>query len=127
MNENKDYISKMQEQGALHISEEVIVSVAGIAIMETEGVAGIGAGVGADLAKTLGMKSLNKGIRISISEEKEITLDCTIVAKLGQSVLEVAKNVQDGVITNVESVTGLKVSAVNVTVGGIALPKDGKR
>ena len=127
MNENKDYISQAQDNGSLHISEEVIASVAGMAIMEVEGVCGLGAGIGADLADILGKKNLGRGVKITIGEENDITIDCSIVLKLGQNIVDVARTVQDAVLTSVESVTGFKVSAVNVTVAGISLPKEGKR
>lgn len=127
MNENKEYISQIQENGSLHISEEVIASIAGIAVMETEGVCSLGGSTGPDLSDILGKKNLSKGIRVTISEENDISVDCTVMTKLGYSIQEVAANAQSAVASNIESVTGLKVSAVNVTVTGIALPKDNKR
>ena len=127
MNENKEYISQAQNNGSLHISEEVVASVAGMAIMDVEGVCGLGAGLGADLADILGKKNLGRGVKITTSEENEITIDCSIVLKLGQNIAETAANVQEAVKTAVESVTGFKVSAVNVTVTGVALPKENKR
>ena len=127
MNENKEYISQAQDNGSLHISEEVVASVAGMAIMDVDGVCGLGAGLGADLADILGKKNLGRGVRITTSEENEITIDCSIVLKLGQNIAETAACVQETVKTAVESVTGFKVSAVNVTVTGVALPKENKR
>ena len=127
MNENKEYISQAQENGSLHISEEVIASVAGMAIMDVEGVCGLGSGIGADLADILGKKNLGRGIKIAVSEENEITVECNIVLKLGQNIVETAAAVQDSVKSALESVTGFKVCAVNVTVAGVALPKESKK
>ncbi len=127
MNENKEYISQLQENGSLHISEEVIASIAGLAVMEVDGVCGLGTSAGPDLADILGKKNLAKGIRISVSEDNEITLDCTIMVKLGYNIKDVAAAAQATVASHVESVSGLRVAAVNVTVAGIALPKDSKR
>ena len=127
MNENKEYISQTQENGSLHISEEVIASVAGMAVMEVEGVCGLGTGLGADIADMLGKKNLGRGVKITIGDESDITIDCSIVLKLGQNIVEVARAVQDAVLTSVESVTGFKVTSVNVTVAGISLPKENKR
>jgi uncharacterized alkaline shock family protein YloU len=127
MNENKEYISQIQDNGSLHISEEVIASIAGLAVMEVEGVCGLGNSTSLELSEILGKKNLSKGIRISVSEENEVALDCTIMVKLGYNIKEVATAAQNAVASHVESVSGLRVSAVNVTVAGIALPKDGKR
>jgi len=127
MNENKEYISQLQENGALHISEDVVASIAGMAALETEGVSCLGNGMGADLADILGKKNLGKGIRITAGEDNSVSVDCTILLKIGFSIVEVSRNVQNAIISNLESTTGLKVSAVNVTVSGIALPKENKR
>lgn len=127
MNENKEYISQIQEKGSMHISEEVIASIAGLAAMEVEGVCGLGSTLSTDLADILGKKSLSKGIRITIGEENDISVDCSIIVKMGQNIKEVGINVQSAISSNIESVTGFKVSAVNVTVAGIALPKESKK
>jgi len=127
MNDNKEYISQIQENGSMHISEEVIASIAGMTALEVDGVCGLGSTLGTDLADILGKKNLSKGIRISIGEENDICVDCSIVVKLGQNIKEIGANVQSAVASNIESVTGFKVSAVNVTVAGIALPKDSKK
>ena len=127
MNENKEYISQLQENGALHISEDVVASIAGMAALETEGVSCLGNGMGADLADILGKKNLGKGIRITAGEDNSVSVDCTILLKIGFGIVEVSRNVQNAIISNLESTTGLKVSAVNVTVSGIALPKENKR
>ena len=127
MSENKEYISQIQEKGSLHISEEVIMSIAAMAALEVEGVSGLGVGRGSDIAEMLGKKNPGKGIRITIDEANSITVDCSIVVKMGQSVIDVAKAVQEAVTSSVESVTGLKIIEVNVTVAGVALPKEQKK
>ena len=127
MAENKEYISQTHEGGSVHISEEVVASVAAMAAMEVDGVCGLSAKVGADLAEMLGKKNLGKGVRLTVGEENDISVDCYIVVALGGNVMEIAKNVQDAVSSSLSSITGLTVTAVNVTVAGIALPKEGKR
>ena len=75
----------------------------------------------------LGMKTLSKGVRLSTTEAGALRIDCDVVSKFGQNIFELAKNVQENVKSSVESVTGLRVAEVNVTVCGIALPKDSKK
>ena len=100
---------------------------AAMAVMEQEGVCGLSTGIGSDIAEMLGMKSAAKGVRIVSDKEGRLFVECNVVANFGYSVFELAKNVQENVKSSVESVTGLRVAEVNVTVCGIALPKDSKK
>lgn len=127
MSENREYLSQIQDSGAVHISEDVLTSLAGMAAAEVEGVASLTGGRAADLSDILTKKNAGKGIRLTVSEENEITVDCSIVVKLGMNIMDVAKAVQEAITTSVESVTGFKLAEVNVTVSGIALPKEQKK
>lgn len=126
MNENKDYLSTVQANGSIQIAEEVIASIAALAANEIDGVCGLSANLGSDLAELLGKKNLGKGVKLEIADDK-ITIDCNVVAEYGYSVLDVAKNVQDKVSTSVESTTGMQVKQVNVNICGISLPKEAKK
>ena len=127
MAENKEYFTQEMENGSIQISEDVVVSVTGMAVLEVEGVCGLSSSIGTDIAEMLGMKTLSKGVRLSTTETGALRVDCDVVSKFGQNIFELAKNVQENVKSSVESVTGLRVAEVNVTVCGIALPKDSKK
>ena len=126
MAENKEYFTQEMENGSIQISEDVVASVTGMAVLEVEGVCGLSSSIGTDIAEMLGMKTLSKGVRLSTTEMGALRIDCDVVSKFGQNIFELAKNVQENVKSSVESVTGLRVAEVNVTVCGIALPKDSK-
>ena len=126
MAENKEYFSKEVENGSIQISEEVVASVAAMAVLEVEGVCGLASNLGYDIAEMLGKKTLAKGIRLS-AEGETLRIDCEIVAQFGQPVFVLARTVQEHVKSCVESLTGLTVTQVNVNVSGIALPRDGKK
>ena len=51
MAENKEYFSKEVENGSIQISEEVVASVAAMAVLEVEGVCGLASNLGYDIAK----------------------------------------------------------------------------
>lgn len=125
MSENKEYISQELENGSIQISEDVIVSIAAMAAQEVEGVYGLG-GAGNDLSK-LTKKSVGKDVRVEITDEDEISIDCYIIVLYGHSVVDVAKAVQEAVASAVESTTGRAVKDVNVSVGGISVPKSAKK
>ena len=127
MAENKEYYTQEMENGSIQISEDVVASVTGMAVLEVEGVCGVSSSIGTDIAEMLGMKTLSKGVRLSTTETGALRIDCDVVSKFGQNIFELAKNVQENVKSSVESVTGLRVAEVNVTVCGIALPKDSKK
>ena len=119
MAENKQYISQMQDNGTVMISEDVVATIVMQAMKDVEGVVSLSAKPGADIADIIGKKNWGKGVRIEIAEDNALTIDCDIQIGYGQSVLTVAQAVQATVTTQVESMTGVKVSAVNVNVCGI--------
>ena len=107
-----EYITQSQENGNVLISEDVIATIMEHTLTEVEGVVKGGADV-------VGKKSWGKGIRITISEDNKLTLGCNIIVSYGESVITVAKNVQEAITTAVESVTGVTVTDVHVNVCGI--------
>lgn len=122
MGESKEYVSQAEELGAIHISEEVIASIAAVAAVEVEGVDSLSANLGSDIADLLGKKNLSKGVRLEITEN-EVTVSISIQVKYGHTIPDVARAVQDAVLTSVADTTGLKVNAVNVNVSGISFEK----
>lgn len=126
MSDSKEYVSQTLENGSIHISEEVIASIAAMAAQDVEGVYGLGASVGSDLGK-LKKKNVTKDVRVEISEDDEISIDCYIIVLYGHSVVEVAKSVQEIVTSTVASTTGRIVRDVNVSIGGISLPRAAKK
>ena len=112
MAEYKQYITQIQENGNVMISEDVIAAIVEQALTETDGVVKGGADV-------VGKKSWGKGIRIAIAEDNSLTIGCNIIVGYGESVINVANAVQENITTAVESVTGVTVTDVNVNVCGI--------
>lgn len=116
MAENKDYMTRQEDMGAIQISEDVVASIAINAATEVDGVGGFMNGNMADLR---GVKKLTtKGVRVEMNEE-ELTVNLFIVVRYGNNIGDVAKKVQQVVYTALEGMTGFTVSAVNVHVGGI--------
>ena len=112
MDEYKQYITQVQENGNVMISEDVIATIVEQTLTEVDGVVKGGADV-------VGKKSWGKGIRIAIAEDNSLTIGCNIIVGYGESVVNVDKAVQEAVSTAIESVTGVVVTDVNVNVCGI--------
>ena len=127
MSEMKEYISRADELGNIHISEDVLAVIAAASALEVEGVHSLAANLGSDLAELLGgKKNLAKGIRIQVAEQA-VTVDISIIVKYGYLIPDVAKAVQDAVSSSVESMSSLTVAAVNVNVSGISLESAGHK
>ena len=127
MSESKEYVSQTLEHGAIHISEEVIATIAALAIQDVEGVYGLNTSIASSDLSKLAKRAQGKGIRLVISEDDEISVDCHIVVLYGHSVVDVAKAVQDTVTAAIESTTGRRVKSVNVNISGITLPRADKK
>ena len=110
------------EMGAIRIADEVVSTVAGLAAMDIEGVASMSGGWGTDLVEKLGRKNLAKGIKVEVNND-ETRIDIYIVVQFGYPIPEVAENVQKEVKLAVETMTGLKVTAVNVQVVAVQMKK----
>lgn len=123
MGENKDYITHPDDKGSINISEEVVAIIAANAALEVEGVASLTASLGKDIAELLGKKHLSKGVKIHV-EENTVTADIFIMVKIGCNVSEIGALVQTAVATEIESMTGLLVTAVNVHISGIVFSKE---
>lgn len=127
MADKNEYFTQNLENGTLQVSEDVVTSVAAAAVLEVEGVCGLSNSISTDIAEMLGMKALSRGVRLTAGKDGTLKIECDIVAKFGQSVFALAKQVQDSVKSSVESVIGLKVTQVNVNVCGIAMPRELKK
>ncbi len=123
MAETKEYLIEPLEDGSIMISEEVIASVAAMAVREVEGVYGLTTGNGLDLLSLLNIKNLRKGIRVTLGEGT-MEIACNLIVKMGTSVMDVAKKVQEKIVSEVEAMTGVRPTRVNVNVCGVAVPKN---
>ena len=119
MAENKQYITQVQENGCVMISEDVVATIVLNALTEVEGYAGLSPKPGTDIMDMIGKKNWGKGIKVTITEQDELVIDCNVLICYGQSVVNVAQAIQSAVAAALESTTGAKVLGVNVNVCGI--------
>ena len=110
MADSKRYITQVQENGNVMISEDVVTTIVAHAALEVEGVEGLHS------RKSWG----GKNMRIHIAEDNTLTIECNLIVKYGYSVLDVAKNAQTTVTAAVESMTGVKVTQIDMNVCRIA-------
>lgn len=123
MGDNKEYVTRTDELGNIHISEEVLAVISSAAALEVEGVSSLAGS--RDIAELLGKKNLTRGVRIQV-EEGVVQIDLAIMIKYGYTLKAVACAVQEAVTTNVESMSSLTVKCVNVNVCGVTFEKETK-
>jgi uncharacterized alkaline shock family protein YloU len=109
--------------GIVKISDEVVSVIAGIAAAEIKGIIGMSSGLTGGITQILsGKKNLSKGVKVTVGEESA-TIDLIVVVEYGTKIPEVALAVQENVKKSVETMTGLSVSAINIFVQNIIVPK----
>ena len=109
----------VNEQGMMKISDDVIATIARIAALEIPGVTEVTSTFSGEIKGFFGnKKSQARGIDVKIEEDK-MTVDISITVQYGNKIPDIACAVQDTVTSNIESMTGYTVSAVNVNVVGI--------
>lgn len=119
MAENKQYITQVQDNGRVMISEDVICTIVVQSLTDIEGFVGLSTKPGADIIDIIGKKNWGKGLKVTIGENDELTVDCNVIISYGQSVVAVAKAIQEAVTGALSSMAGVSVVSVNVNVCGI--------
>ena len=119
MAEYKQYITQIQENGNVMISENVVAAIVAYTLVEVEGIGSLGVKPGIGIADFDVKKHWGKSLKIMIAEDNSVSIECGLMIRYGYSVVDVAAAVQQAVTTNVESTTGVKVTEVNVNVCGI--------
>lgn len=119
----EDSMKNVENMGIVKISDEVVSVIAGLAASDIKGIVGMSAGLAGGITQIFnGKRNVAKGVKVTVGEESA-AIDLVVVVEYGVKIPEVAAAVQDSVKRAVESMTGLVVSAVNVYVQNIVLPK----
>lgn len=109
--------------GEVHVADEVVAIIAGLAATEVDGVASMAGNITYDLVSKLGMKTLSKGVKVNISGDV-ITVDLSLNIKYGKNILETSKTVQEKVKSSIETMTGLEVSEVNINIASVDMENE---
>lgn len=105
--------------GTLKVSEDAIIRIAESAAAEIKGVALSATNKLAVLSPKSGIgENFINPIMIKLSSDY-VSIDISIIVSSSAKASEVAKAVQNNVKSAVQSMTGIAVSKVNVTVAGI--------
>src|ERR687896_911899 len=114
------------ERGSTTISNAVVSRVAGLAAQGVEGVqlgGGTARAVGGILDSVAGSSGQSsRGVSVEVGEV-EAAVELTMSVEYGRAIHQVAEAVRTNVIRRVESLVGLRVTEVNITVNDIFFPQ----
>ncbi|HKE99447.1 MAG TPA: Asp23/Gls24 family envelope stress response protein [Actinomycetes bacterium] len=119
-------------QGRTKIADAVVAKIAALAAREIPGVHSLGQG----LARTLGaplrarpaggeQPAEARGVSVEVGES-QCAVDIDLVTFYGQSIVEVAGAVRRNVVARIESMTGLEVTEVNITIDDLHVEAEGE-
>lgn len=107
------------DKGSVGISREVVTAIAGIAISEIDGIASLRPG---DTAFRRG-EGMKRYVDTNVDGDV-VAVTARITVVYGYPILKIAKQVQARIKSEIERMTGLRVSAVNVDVQKIVKPEN---
>lgn len=114
----------VSERGSTEIKDSVVSKIAGIAAGEVEGVRmGGSASRAAEglLGSVTGSQGQTRGVSAEVGRV-EAAIDLTMGVEYGRNILELVGRVRARITEQVENLTGLRLTELNVTVSDIIFP-----
>ncbi|SHE60409.1 alkaline shock protein [Clostridium fallax] len=105
--------------GNINYSDEVLAKIVGLATMECYGVVGmVSKNATEGFWELMRVENLSKGVKINFNENK-LNIELFVMVEYGAKISVIANNIIQKVKYNVESYTGLSVSAITVNVQAV--------
>lgn len=122
------------DQGKTAIADSVVAKIAGIACREIAGVHEMGSGsaraFGAVRERLPGggssSSSASQGVSVEVGE-RQAAVDLDVVIEYGVPIVDVSQSIRKNVTNNLERMTGLEITEVNVYVDDVHLPDQENR
>ena len=112
MAENREYLTRAEENGSINIAEDVVAAIAADAIGEIEGVGSMCQNMTEQITEQFTGKKGLRGVRAEVDSLPDGMRAVSSSSPTGVS--------SDSVSAAVSGMTGYNVHAVNVHVGGIS-------
>ncbi|GAA4173930.1 Asp23/Gls24 family envelope stress response protein [Gryllotalpicola koreensis] len=112
--------------GKTVINDGVIAKIAGIAAREVPGVYALGGGAArafGAIRDAINTTDLGQGISVEVGET-QVAVDVTLVAEYPVALQDVADRVRAAVVTAIQTLVGMDVTEVNITVNDVHIPSD---
>lgn len=107
--------------GDISINNSVVASIVRLAALEVAGVAAVGGGFrGVDgIAEIFTKKGDERGVRVDADEVGDYRIEIRVILKFGCQLANVAGQIQQRVVEQVENMTSKNVARVNVIIDGV--------
>lgn len=109
--------------GEIKIALEVLATIVSRIVINTQGVAGLVAHSKGGFGTLLGVKEMEEGIKVDLIDEKHMSAYISVIVEYGSVIIDVAKNIQSAVKSEIEKNTGLTVKSVDINILGIQMAK----
>lgn len=112
-----------EEFGTVKIANDVVAMIAGLAATEVDGVSAMVGNITNELMGKVGMKKQTKGVKIDILDGN-VSVELAVTLEYGFNIPTTCNKVQEKVKNAIETMTGFKVSDVNIRIVGIKMASD---
>ena len=113
-------VSVNEDFGTVKIANDVVAMIAGLAATEVDGVSAMVGNITNELMGKVGMKKQTKGVKIDILDST-VSVDLAVTLEYGFNIPTTCNKVQEKVKNAIETMTGFKVSDVNIRIVGIKM------
>ncbi len=117
---SKEIINELNS-GTVHITEDVIISIATVETNNVEGVYEIPI----NMVERLSNRYMNKDVEVNI-DDQNVYITIKTAIEYGRDLILIGESIQEKVRDKIESMTGLNVMEVNVVVTNVVIPKEPK-
>jgi len=116
------------DDGNTIIHHEVVAKIVGVAVSEVDGVHelvpwGTNQTVSAFAKRIVGKSMRDLGVNVDVGSI-EAAVDVRIVTTYGHSIVNIANSIRENVRERIETLTGLRVTEVNVEIIDLFFPED---
>ena len=118
----------LTEHGTTSIADSVVAKIAGVAAKEMSGVHAMGGAAGRAIGAIrdrIGGTSAGQGVKVEVGQ-RQAAIDIDIIVDYGVSIVDLSQAVRDNAIRQVERMTGLEVTEVNISVNDVYLGDEGE-
>lgn len=118
----------LTEHGTTSIADSVVAKIAGVAAKEMSGVHSMGGATGRAIGAIrdrIGGTSAGQGVKVEVGS-RQAAIDIDLIVDYGVSIVDLSQAVRDNVISQVERMSGLEVTEVNISVNDVYLGDEGE-
>lgn len=115
----------LSDRGATTIKDGLVKRLAGMAAGEVEGVhmgGGASRAAGGVLESMTGSQSQTRGVSVEVGQA-ETAIDLNMSIEYGKNILQTTRRVRERITERIESLTGLRVTELNVTINDVISPE----